>query len=162
MTTGDCYILKSDFHKKDIGMILLYENKREYIFTYLLFKNNSFDNTLASIYNSDIPTNIVYHSINFIPLTGIHIIHEYKKQPTYLTSFCLENKPFCTLNVDTEKLSIGQSTKDLTKIIVGGGTSIMGTTKEFFDKIDIQHLTIERPIDNKHNVGLILKKEQLE
>jgi hypothetical protein len=139
MTIGDCYILTSNFTKQDIGMLLIGENKQQYYFTPILFQDNKFGNSEGELFDSSILTNTVFHGLNGDTVTGIFAIHEYKKKPSFLTTYCQDNKPYINLNLNIEKFALETNTEDLTKIIVGSGTN-MPPTKEMFDKFHIQSL----------------------
>ncbi len=137
MTIGDCFILRSEFHKTDIGLILFGEIKTEYFFTPLIFENDKFDFTPSGIFNGRLLTNQVYSGRHNTTVTGIYAIHEYKKKPSFLANYCKENKPFITLNLNLDNIILGQGSTDKSQIIIGGGGN-SPSTKEEFDKFYIQ------------------------
>ena len=136
MTIGDCYIIRTEFHKIDVGLILIGETKTEYFFTPLNFENHKFDFTPAGIFDGKLQTNQVYSGTHNCMITGIFVGHEYKKKPSFLTSYCNENKPFINLNLNTDKIILGQGATDRTQIIIGGGGSFP-QKREDFDKFFI-------------------------
>ena len=140
MTIGDCFIITSDFHKLDLGLIFIGETKTDYYFTPLNFPDHCFDNTPSSIFDGKIQTNTVLSGLNFDKVTGIFIIDESKKKPSFFTKYCKDNKPFINLNLNVDKIILGQNSESLDQIIIGGGTNF-SPTKEMFDKFDIQGLT---------------------
>jgi len=140
MTIGDCFIITSDFHKLDLGLIFIGETKADYYFTPLNFPDHRFDNTPSSIFDGKIQTNTVLSGPNLDEVTGIFAINESKKKPSFFTKYCKDNKPFLNLNLNIEKMVLGQGSNSLDQIIIGGGTNF-SPTKEMFDKFDIQGLT---------------------
>lgn len=154
MTIGDCYILNSDFLKYDIGFILIGDNKSEYIFTPIIFKDNQFDNSASCVFDSEILTSVVYIGIEEDAVTGIFVVREYKNKPTFLTEYCKENQPFIHLNINVDNILLNNSSHDPNKIIISGGTTLF-PTKEMFDKFNI-HSFINSSF-KKAKLNLILK-----
>jgi hypothetical protein len=157
MTIGDCYILSSDFHKIDIGIIFIGETKTTFYFTPLNFINHKFDKTLEAVYNGKLQTNKILSGSDLHEVTGIFTINELKKQPSFLTEYCKTNKPFINLNLNTEKIILGQSSKSPDQIIIGGGTNFP-KSKEIFDKFHIQPLT-NYSWTTPEDIDLILKSK---
>lgn len=120
-------------------MLLIGESKKDYFFTPILLPSNKFDKTPSCVFDSSILTTLIFSGLKGDTVTGIFIIYESKKQPSFLTKYCLDNKPFINLNIDLDNLVLGMSTDDLTKITIGGGTNLF-PTKEMFDKFNIQSL----------------------
>ena len=140
MKIGDCFIMTSDFHKLDLGLIFIGETKTYFYFTPLNFSYHRFDNTSSSIFDGKIQTNTVFSGANLDEVTGIFAIHESKRKPSFLTKYCKDNKPFINLNLNVNKIVLGQGTQSFDEIIIGGGTNFP-PTKEMFDKFNIQSLT---------------------
>jgi hypothetical protein len=139
MTIGNCFIITSAFHKQDIGIIFIGETKSEYIFTPIIFKAHKFNNSLTDIFNGKIQTNTILNG-RLGKVTGLLVIHESKKKPSFLKNYCKENKPFTTLNINSDKILLDKAQTDIQQISIGGGTSFP-STKELFDKFHIHSLT---------------------
>lgn len=157
MTIGDCYIFSSDFHKLDLGLIFIGETKTDYYFTPLNFSNHHFDNTPSSIFDGKIQTNTVLNGPNLDEITGLFAIDESKKNPSFFTKYCKDERPFINLNLNVDKIVLGQDSKSLDQIIIGGGTNFP-PTKEMFDKFHIQSLTKYHG-RQESNLSIILKSK---
>jgi hypothetical protein len=157
MKIGDCYILRSEFHKIDLGVILFAETKTEYLFTPINFENHKFDFTPSAIFDGKLQTNKVYSGTHNATITGIFAIHENKKKPSFLTHYCKENKPFINLNLNTDNIILGQGSTEKNQIIIGGGGSFP-LKKEDFDKMFIHSYAAYSSRDQA-NLDLILKSK---
>jgi hypothetical protein len=157
MEPGDVFIISSEFHKMDVGLIFLNENSEQKIFLPLLLNNNFFDNTEECILNGKIKTSeIIFSSRTYPEIIGLFVIHEFKKTPSFLKEYCTQNKPFLNIEVNIDKINLFGKSTGKHNFIIGGGTSLL-PDRSMFDKLFIQSLVMDDPRNNKSDLSLVLK-----
>ncbi len=145
MKIGDCYILSSVFHQLDIGVIYLGETDAlgkeddQYLFAPINFPNHKFDNSEKAILESKLLVYDVGYGSSFETRIGLKVIHEFKRNPSFLIPYCLKNKPYTNLKLNLNQLALYERPENKFQIILGGGTGF--DSRENFDKFNIQTLT---------------------
>ncbi len=155
MNIGDCYIIKYDSPRIDLGLIYIGETTSNYYFTPLNFPGYKFDGSPSAIFDGTILTSTVLSGPELHKMTGITSIKQSKNKPSFFTDFLKKNKPFINLRLNIEKISLSLNSASLNQIIIS--SQLRFSDEEMFKYFDIHGLT-EASSFTRSELTLLLDK----